>query len=313
MPDATSTQRRYRVEYRIEPRAPFRLDLTVWALRRKPANVIDRWDGRTYRRALAWAGGVAEVAVSQEGPANMPGLVVAASGQGAPPAAGFVEQSLERLLGTRIDLAGFYRLAKGDARLGPLVERFRGMKPPRFPTVFETIVNGIACQQLSLASGIAVLGRLTLNCGPSVGEAGEAHAFPRPADIAGCSRDDLRALGFSRQKARAVIELASTAGGEPDLEHLDPLTDDEAVRILTGLRGVGRWTAEYVLLRGLGRLHVFPGDDVGMRNRLKEWLALSGPLDNEATRAALERWAPYAGLVYLHLLLRGLEAEGRIK
>ena len=75
------------------------------------------------------------------------------------------------------------------------------------------------------------------------------------------------------------------------------------------LRGVGRWTAEYVLLRGLGRLHVFPGDDIGARNNLQRWLGLLEPLDYDGVQRALAKWAPFQGLVYLHLLLWGLQLE----
>jgi len=56
------------------------------------------------------------------------------------------------------------------------------------------------------------------------------------------------------------------------------------VERLTSLRGIGRWTAEYVMLRGLGRLHVFPGDDVGARNKLERLLGTRRRLDDEAVR-----------------------------
>ncbi len=306
----------FRVFHQIRPRPPFRLDLTVWALRRVPANVIDRWDGHTYRRALAWPGGVAEMAVFQTEPADRPLLVVTLTGPGERPPGDLVTQWVEKLLGTNTDLSSFYRMAEENEPLGELAARFRGMKPPRFPTVFETIINGIACQQISLAAGIHILSRLTLAYGQAVDGGGEAavHAFPCPQELAGCTPEELRAIGFSRQKAHAAIDLASreSAGMELD-KTLEGLNDDEAVRYLTGLRGVGRWTAEYVLLRGLGRLHVFPGDDVGMRKRLGEWLGISGPVDYQGTRAALAAWSPFAGLVYLHLLLRGLEAAGHLK
>jgi DNA-3-methyladenine glycosylase II len=78
---------------------------------------------------------------------------------------------------------------------------------------------------------------------------------------------------------------------------------------LCTLRGVGRWTAEYVLLRGLGRLHVFPGDDVGARNNLQRWLGILEPLDYDGVQRVLARWQPFQGLVYLHLLLWGLQPE----
>jgi DNA-3-methyladenine glycosylase II len=198
--------------------------------------------------------------------------------------------------------------------LGPLARRFRGLKPPRFLTVFEALVNGIACQQITLTQGIRLLNRLAERCGPSiaVGDA-PAPAFPRPEDLAGLEPEALRKLGFSGQKARALIELSgAAAAGRLDLERLASLDDAAAVAELCRLRGVGRWTAEYVLLRGLGRVHLFPGDDVGARNNLQRWLGLSGPLNYEGVRQAVTRWQPYAGLLYFHLLMDRLAEAGYV-
>ena len=78
------------------------------------------------------------------------------------------------------------------------------------------------------------------------------------------------------------------------------------MRRLTSLRGVGRWTAEYVLLRGLGRLHVFPGDDVGAHNKLRRLFGIDTQLDYEGVHQLVARWHPHAGVVYFHLLLDSL-------
>jgi DNA-3-methyladenine glycosylase II len=294
---------------------PFRLDLAVWVLRRRPESLIDRWDGRCYRRALALEGGPVAVAVTQTGPPETPRLRVTVEGERAGPGTRpAITAALERLLGLRIDLSEFEQLAARDVRLGPLTRRFRGMKPPRFPTVFECLVNGIACQQVTLTLGIRLLGRLAEAFGleASGGEA-PARAFPRPEDLAGRKPEELRPLGFSRQKARALIELACTiAEGRLDLEAMATESDEIVVDRLCRLRGVGRWTAEYVLLRGLGRLHVFPGDDVGARNNLQRWLETPAPLDYEGVRRALAPWQAYAGLIYFHLLLDRLAEKGAI-
>lgn len=110
-----------------------------------------------------------------------------------------------------------------------------------------------------------------------------------------------------------MIELArSVSEGHLDLEGLADLPDDEAVNRLCELRGVGRWTAEYVLLRCLGRTHIFPGDDVGARNNLQRWLHLTRPLDYLGVRRTLSRWDGHAGLVYFHLLLDRLREAGNL-
>lgn len=303
-----------RFAFSIDPTPPFRLDLTAWTLRRRPGNIVDRWDGKTYRRALVVGGHPLEVEVEQTGSPDAPRLKIrATSAVQFPGARSAVRNAVERILGARIDLGGFYRFAAGDPALGPVVTRFRGAKPPRFPTLFEALTNAIACQQLSLTVGILLLNRMTEACGaPIPGSDLPVYAFPSPEDVAMLAPETLRSLGFNRQKTRALLELASViAGKRIDLDGIASLDDDAAVDRLRELRGVGRWTAEYVLLRGLGRIHVFPGDDVGARNHLRRWLGMRNTLGYEEARSALSRWEPYAGLVYFHLLLKGLSEAGR--
>jgi DNA-3-methyladenine glycosylase II len=300
----------------VEPVPPFRLDLTAWTLRRRPDNAVDRWDGQSYRRVLSLPAGPVEVAVTQVGPPEAPQLRVSVTGQ--PPRSSVsaaVTSALERLLGLHTDLAGFYHFAARQPRLGPVARRFRGMKPPRFPTVFEALVNAIACQQVTLTLGIRLLNRLAVRYGAALpGGEQAAHAFPRPEDLARLRPQELRQLGLSRQKGLALIELArSITEGRFDPDALAELPDDEAIARLRALRGVGRWTAEYVLLRGLGRAHVFPGDDSGARNNLRRWLHLEEPLDYEGTRRILARWQRFGGLVYFHLLLNRLEEAGYLQ
>lgn len=303
--------------FTLPARPPFRLDLTVWALRRRPDNAVDRWDGRVYRRVLVLEGGPLDVAVTQIAPTDHAQLQVTATGAGLRlSAAPRLTAILESMLGLQVDLEPFYGLAATDVRLSALAERFRGLKPPRFPTPFEALVNAVACQQITLTFGIRLLNRLAETYGPVAYEGdgdGQAPAFPRPCDLATADLDALRRLRFSRQKARALLELAqAVTAGRLDLDALAALDDATVVNRLCELRGVGRWSAEYVLLRGLGRLGVFPGDDVGARNNLRRWLGLPGPLDYAGVHDTLGRWRPYAGLVYLHLLVDRLAAAGHV-
>jgi DNA-3-methyladenine glycosylase II len=298
----------------LDPVPPLRLDLTVWALRRRPRNTMDRWDGTSYRRVLALTEGPVAFSITQAGGSDAPALAVDLY----EPIGGHVEEnvraSIERLLGLRVDLAAFYRMARQDNVLSPLAAHFRGVKPPRFPTVYESLLNAVAVQQLSLESGLSLLNRLAATYGKAVWMDGTSlHAFPRPHDLAGLEPPALRALGFSLRKAATIIDLSrAVVDGRFDLESLETLADAEVVSRLMSLHGIGRWSAEYVLLRGLGRLHVFPGDDVGARNNLARWLGLKPPLDYDGVARAVSRWQPYAGMVYFHLLLDRLEAAGEL-
>ena len=213
--------------------------------------------------------------------------------------------TLARLLGLDLDLSGFYMRAARDRVLTELAERYRGLKPPLFPTVFECLLNAVACQQLSIAAGLTMLSRLAAAAGEPVGT---LHAFPTPSDVLGLPPSALRSLGFSERKAETMHELAAAAAaGELELRTLEQMNDAAVIETLVRHRGIGPWSADYVLLRGLGRLHVFPQSDVGALNGLRSFLAVSGR--QVSPRAALVGWAPDAGLVYFHLLLRGLEQE----
>ena len=299
--------------FELRPAPPFRLDLTAWVLRRRDRNVVDRWDGTTYRRVLVIHQSRLQVAVTQTSPCEQPKLEVTISGPLAPGTRVAVTELLTRMLGLRTNLQPFYELAV-DRRLARLVEQFRGVKPPRFPSVFEALVNAVACQQLSLTVGIELLNRLAMR-GAAHTSSGKAkqYAFPSAEDLLRLKAPTFRSLGFSYSKAGTLLGFSrQTVAADFDPERLEALDNECAVERLMNLRGVGRWTAEYVLLRGLGRINIFPGDDVGARNRLASWLHRDGPLDYDGVKRAVRRWQPYAGMVYFHLLLAGLTASGEM-
>ncbi|MHB8841667.1 MAG: DNA-3-methyladenine glycosylase family protein [Candidatus Aquicultor sp.] len=298
----------------LKPIPPFHLELTAWALRRHPNNKIDMWDGG-YKRLFIIDENPIELSVTQTGALNHPELLVRALGEDLPNnAEGTIAAFLASLLGLNIDLTGFYKKAKDDAKLEPLIERFLGVKPPRFPTVFEGIVNGITFQQISLAAGFHFLYRLCQNYGLTLKGLGyPAFAFPRPKDLAFQKIEDIRALGYNMNKARALIELSrSIVDGDRNLEAVASMSDEEALQFLSEIRGVGRWTAEYTLLRSLGRINIYPGDDVGARNKLKRWLEIEETLNYESIRRILSKYDPFSGMIYFYLLLDQLARDGVI-
>ncbi len=300
----------------VVPIPPFRLDLTAWALRRRPQNLVDRWDGTTYRRVVPFGDVPVEMAVRQIGASPAPRLRVCLTGARLQPEFQREARTLvEKMFGLSVDLAPFYQMANGDPKLSALVEKFRGVKPPRFPTIFETLANAFACQQLSLTVGLGLLSRLAAACGLSLTRGNETHyAFPRPQDLLKVSPEAFRKLGFSDKKVRAFHELAQNiVDGRINFERLEKMDNQSVIDSLLELRGVGRWTAEYVILRGLAPLNVFPGDDVGARNRLAKWQHRKEPLDYAGVARVTKRWQPYAGMVYFHMLLEGLSETGALE
>lgn len=285
---------------------PFSLGFTAWALRRLPVNSIDRWDGHVYSRTLAIDGNAIEISVKETGNVKTPELLVTLDGPSKYKRA--VSDTLRRTLGLDIDLTAFYEMASRHRLLNSLAKRFYGFKPPRFPSVFEALINGVACQQISLPVGILLLSRLSAAYGLS--KKGH-HAFPRPQDLVSIGPRGLRKLGYSTRKSENIIYIANAVyRGELGLESLENEADSAAVSRLLELPGIGRWTAEYIMLRGLGRLDIFPADDVGGQKKVMRWLGLKERPDYLSMHKALDRWSPYRGLLYFLLLLDNLSREG---
>jgi DNA-3-methyladenine glycosylase II len=301
------------ISFRLKPIPPFDLRFTAWALRRRPDNIIDRWDGQSYRRVIALEGKPVEVELTEAGTSEKPVLHVTATAETiGPELKSTLTHVLERLLGLRVDLSKFYDFVKGDPKLDELSRQFLGLKPPRFLSLFEALVNAFACQQLSLIVGILLLNRLAVKCGlPFKRGSSTVYTFPQQERVARLHPETFRKMGFSRQKGRSLTELSRMVAQKSfDLESIESLNDEAASKKLYQLRGVGRWSAEYVLLRGMGRTNLFPGDDVGAQNKLRHLLRLRKSLDYEGVRRLLDRWQPFGGLIYFHLLLDGLRGEG---
>lgn len=298
----------------LRPDPPYRLDLTVWTLRRRSRNEIDRWDGR-YVRALLVGGSAVEVQVEQVGGMDDPVLRVVATGPAGmdEAACADVGSQLTRLLGVDTDIRKFYELADGIPEIGVLKDRFLGMRPPRFPGIFEALANSVANQQLSLEVGLTLLNRLTSTFGTTAPGSSGLAAFPSADDLVVADPDQVRRLGFSARKTDYLLGMAdAVATGALDEGELERSDRGAALQRLLAIRGVGRWSAEYVLLRGLGRLEVYPGDDVGARNALRRFFRLDHDPGCDEIAERLDPLGPVAGLLYFHLLLNGLAERGEL-
>jgi len=284
---------------------PYRLDLTVSALRRTSTNLVDVYtsDGR-YLRAL---GGFAEpVIVSVTQPSDD---VLAVSLDGRAGDAERALASVRRMLGTERDLSEFHRQARTIPWLAPLAQRMRGLKPPRYPGLFEACANTILFQQVSLHAASAIMRRLILALGTPVERDGvPLVVFPSVQRFLCADDAVLRAAGLSAGKLatlrRAGEALASGALSEA---MLDERSSADAALVLRGIKGIGPWTATVILLRGLGRLDVFPGGDSGVAANVA--LVAGGGVD--AAEAA-EMLGSQRGMLYFNLLLARLEARDEI-
>jgi DNA-3-methyladenine glycosylase II len=285
--------------------APYRLDLTVAVLRRFSTNVVDVFSGDgSYYRAFDGVAGPSVVRVRQRQPAKLDVAVDAPPGDEERVCA-----LARRMLGGERDMTLFARRAARVPWLRALARRLQGVKPPRYPTLWEACVNAVVFQQISLLAASAILRRIIESLGARVDSGGtRLYVFPGIETLLDADDALLRAAGLSAGKVATLRRVGEAlATGALDEVMLEARSSPAASQFLCGIKGIGPWTAAVILLRGLGRLDVFPANDSGAARGLAA--LAGGVVDLPVTLATL---GDQRGMLYYHLLLARLEACGEI-
>lgn len=294
----------WRSVHEIPVEHPYRLDLTVSALRRECTNVVDVLtpDGQ-YIRALNTLRGPVIARVAQ-----LRSEALTVTIEGDPREHRRTLPLVRRILGIDRDMSDFYHGAAQISWLAPLAERMRGVRPPRYPTLWEACVNATVFQQISLLAASAIMRRLIVSLDPPLDCDGFAlHTFPTIERFMAADDYVLRAAGLSSGKRSTLRRVAQALqAGALNEAMLEKRATPDAAALLCGIKGIGPWTATVILLRGLGRLDVFPMNDTGVvRN-----LALVSSSDRIDIDDLLSALSPQQGMLYYHLLLARLEARG---
>jgi DNA-3-methyladenine glycosylase II len=286
---------------------PYRLDLTVSVLRRLSTNLVDVLtpDGQ-YVRAIGDELRTTVVRVTQEHPYALVVEIEGVAGEHA-----HVLALVRRILGVDRELTHFDRAAAHLEWLRPLALRMRGVKPPRYPTLWEAFVNAVAFQQVSLQAASAIVRRLITELSQPIKSDGTTlYTFPTAEQLLGADDDRLRATGLSARKLETLRRAGEAiASGSLDEAMLEERSSADAAALLRQVKGIGPWTSALILLRGLGRLDVFPMNDTSVARNLA-LVAGSSSLDVESI---LETLDPQQGMLYYHLLLARLESRGELE
>lgn len=288
---------------------PFRLDLTVSALRRLPTNPVDviTADGG-YLHAVGAPHHPTIVRVRQASPAELAVTIAGASLDGSERKR--ILALIARTLGVNRDLRPFYDGSSTLPWLAPLARRLRGLKPPRYRSLWEAFVNAIVYQQVSLHAASAVVLRVVEAFGtPLETDGAHVYTFPSAERVLDASDDTLRAMGLSGGKLATLRRAAdAVSAGTVDAATIEELPSPEAAALLRSIKGIGPWTASVILLRGFGRLDVFPMNDSGVARNLA--LAAGGAAPD--VEKVLDTLGAQRGMLYYHLLLARLEARGEV-
>ena len=275
-----------------------------------PANRVD--DG-VFRRVLRHEGALVPYEVRWSGAVEEMRLAIAVPGVRSAAVAALAAAEVRRVFGLDFDLAGFYRMAKADPALAPLVEPLYGMRPTLAPTALEMLVGSITAQQVNLVLRLRVPGPAGAPLRHRGGEPAGPKCGPSPMRraLAAARVRELRALKYSTRKAEYIRDLArAVTAGTLDLDALGAATNADVIARLTALRGLGRWTADWFLARCCGRGDVCPAGDLAVRKAFEHYYGRGRTLSEEAIRRRARAWGPYQNLA-VHYLLAGMRLAGR--
>ncbi|MDA0263010.1 MAG: hypothetical protein O3A93_01855 [Chloroflexi bacterium] len=294
----------------IKPVPPFNFELTAgYHTYFQSRYGTDTMEDGVYRRLLDLGDKLVLASVRSTGTTDAPELSLELQGQTLGPAD--VESAKGRvswLLGVDQDLAPFYQLGRADRAMSGLVDEFYGLHLPHTASVFEALVLAVLGQQISTSVARIIRTLLIETFGPNAEFDGETYyAFPRPASIYASSPAELHTMKLTQRKSEYVHGLAGAAlDADVGLEDLGGLSDAQIVDKLVALRGVGIWTAQWVLIRAAGRPDALPLGDLALRRVVSRLFTGGADVNDAQVEDIAQRWSPYRtyATVYLFSALR---------
>lgn len=280
--------------------APLDIPMCVEGFRRWGFDAIDHWDGQVWVRTQRIQGRATTFACVPTGTAASPTADLHLLDETDAEA---IKSVVQGLFVTAPE--AFDQLLEEDPVIARLESLWPGLRPVLQGDLFTNLIRSITAQQVNLRWAATTRRRLAEAYGEPRMILGHRVFIIDPERLAAADPSELRALQFTTRKAEYIVNLARTVSdGELDLDSLREWPDDEVIDILTQLRGIGRWTAEWFLARGLGRPRVVAGD-LGVRKAIGA-LYLQGAMPSEAeVRRLTSHWQTASGVAQ-QLALHGL-------
>jgi AraC family transcriptional regulator of adaptative response / DNA-3-methyladenine glycosylase II len=272
------------VSVRLPMRQPFAAEAVMAFIGERAISATESWDEETYRRSLDLPGGPGVVSLVAHDDHVAARLALTAWGDLAP-----AVQRIRRLLDLDADPTAVDEALGRDPVMRTLVTAVPGRRSPASVDAFETAVRAVIGQQVSVAGARTVAGRIVEVAGTPIDAVdGVDRLFPRPEQLL-AAPDAAFSMPHARRDTIRRLAAAVLAGDVELHVGADPAVAREQ---LLRLRGIGPWTADYVVMRGLGHPDVFLEADLGVRHAL-------AVLGVEADRAC--GWAPWRSYAVHHL------------
>lgn len=295
--------------FRVELPAPVDVAASLELFRRHGDDLLDCWDGARLTRTLRLGDEVLPYAATNVGSVAAPTLLVHPP---APERREVVEAAIQATF--LLPPASYPALLQADPVMATLDARFPGLRTVRQFDLFTALVRCVSAQQVNLRWATTTRRRLAEAFGERYMLDGRAVYSLDPKRVARATVSELRALQFTTRKAEYITGIAEAiASGALDQPALAALPDSDVIARLTAIRGVGRWSAEWILARTLGRPVVVAGD-LAIRKAVGRYyldLPPKSPLPSEEeTRRAVAHWGESANLAQTLLLAGVTSSDG---
>jgi DNA-3-methyladenine glycosylase II len=220
------------------------------------------------------------------------------------------KKAVTALFNLDLDLKPFYETVKNDKIMAHLTSELWGLKNPNTPTIFEAMVDAIVEQQISLKVANSLENRIIKKFGDALHLESDVYfVYPTPQQLASVSIEEFRQCGLSYRKAEYIKEASTLiAEGKLNLENLKTYeSSEQIIRELDEVRGVGVWTAEFTMLRGMRRLDALPADDLGLRRVISRYYRGGKVISSAEVRRIAGNWGGWKGLAAYYLVVADMK------
>lgn len=290
------------MKFFIEPRPPFNFDLITSLYARFPTQCVDLYQDGFYERVLRVKDKLFLIRVKSIGSIEKPKLQVEVFPAGAEKKV--IEEQIKWILGTDDEIGGFYKAALADKKFALIIKNVYGLRAPRTPAVFEALIIALTEQQIALPVAITLRKRLVKKYGEFLKIASKKYfAFPTPVALAEAKPGEIRKLGLSTRKAEYIVGVSQkVVQGEFNLEKMKIWSKEKILATLTKIRGLGPWTIEYMMCRGMARYDALPAGDMGLRISLTNFLGKKERVSERKAREFLEHFGKHKGYAAFYLI-----------
>jgi DNA-3-methyladenine glycosylase II len=297
----------FKESFTVKATAPFDFDLTVQIFRSDDKEIRTNAGGK-FNQVLHLNNKLALVTLTSAGTVEQPRIGVELKSNQPISAEDkqVTEKAIKFIFNLDFSLCTFYQDIKIDSTMSKIAQQLYGLKNPTTATVFEALVDSIVEQQISIKVAHTIERRIIKSFGEKLVVDGEAFfAYPSPQNIANHSLSDVKGCGLSQRKAEYIWGVAKLiADGKLNLEGMKNQDDPQKIiSELDEIRGIGVWTAELTMLRGMQHLDALPADDFGIRRVISRYYCGGRPIDAADAREIAKVWGTWKGLAAFYLII----------